>query len=197
LTPLATYEEIDHLGAPELRLRQACHFYASFDKHHGEGVDPLDARFIWMCYADAFLMMIVSLKDLATTDQQEALKNSDLFRMITVLRNVTVHRAVVSTASPLTMINRNIALHVDRLQPRQEDVVLNTTRIAVALDHYEQELKSGGKWKQERRNVEGARRWNDGMSAAGITTVCLSQVFLEALTTVVGICGFTMPELGT
>jgi hypothetical protein len=99
MTPLATYEEIDRLGTSELRLRQACQFCALFDEHHGESVDPLDTRFMWMCYADAFLMMIVSLKDFVTTDQQKALKNNDLFRMITVLRNVTVHRAVVSTAS--------------------------------------------------------------------------------------------------
>ena len=90
-----------------------------------------------VCYADAFLMTIVSLKDFVTTDQRDGLKNSDLFRMITVLRNVTVHQAVVSTASPLTMINRNINLHVARPQPRHEDAVLNTTRIAEALDHYE------------------------------------------------------------
>jgi len=197
MTPMAHYEEIDRLGAPELRFRQACQFYTLFDEHHGEGVDPLDTRFLWMCYADAFLMMIVSLKDLVTTDQREALKNSDLFRMITVLRNVTVHQAVISTASPLTMINRNITLHVGRRQPRHEDAVLNSSRITEALDHYEQELKSGGKWRQERRNVEGALRWNDALKAAGVTTVDLSQVFVEALTVVAGICGFTMPKVCT
>ena len=58
-------------------------------------------------------------------------------------------------------------------------------------------LKSGGKWKQERRNVEGARRWNDALEAAGVTTVDLSRVFVEALTIVAGICSFVMPGPGT
>ena len=103
-------EEIDNLTPAELRFRQACQFYVLFKEHHGPSVDPLDTRLFWMCYADAFLMTLVSLKDLVSPDQKKALNGSDLFRMMTVLRNVTVHQAVVSKGSPLNMIVRDIYL---------------------------------------------------------------------------------------
>jgi hypothetical protein len=141
MTPLVSYEEIDRVKPPELRFRQACQFYALFKENHGAGVDPLDTCFLWMCYADAFLMSLVSLKDVVNGDQREPLKNGELFCMMTVLRNVTVHQAVVSKSSPFIMTNRNITLHAGSAQPRQEDVVLNTNRITEALDHYDSEIK--------------------------------------------------------
>jgi hypothetical protein len=191
MTPMATYDEIDNLSGPELRFRQACQFFALFDLHHGETVDPLDTRFLWMCYADAFLTLLVSLKDHVTSAQKAALNNNDLFRMMTVLRNVTVHQAVVSTASPLTMINRNITFNAGRSKSRHEDAILNSNRITEALDHYEQELKNSGKWRLEQSNVEGARRWNN--SQGGMTIIDLTGVFRDTLTVVATICGFTMP----
>jgi hypothetical protein len=193
MPPLATYEELDTLDPVELRFRQACQFHTLFKANQGADVDPLDTRFLWICFADAFLMTLVSLKDLVPASKQDSLKGSDLFRMIAVLRNVTVHRAVVSLNSPLLMVNRNITLHAGRSQPRHEDVVLNTIRITDALNHYEQELKNGGKWKQERRNVEGARRWNEEQKGVGVTTISLSDVFLDALKLVADKCAFTMP----
>ena len=63
-----------------------------------------------MCYADAFLMTLVSLKDFIPEVQETTPKVSDLFRMMTVLRNVTTHRAVVSRGSPMLMINRDISV---------------------------------------------------------------------------------------
>ena len=156
-------------------------------------MDPQATRFLWMCYADAFLMFLVSLKHHVTAAQEDALKNSDLIRMMTMLRNVTVHQAVVSTASPLIMINRIIS--IGNPQGRREYVVLNTARVTEALDHYEQDLRTTGKWGRERRNVEGARRWNEDQKAAGVTTVSLTEVFREALTVMATTCGFKVPTL--
>jgi hypothetical protein len=188
---LATYDEVDNLESAELRFREACQFYALFKGHYGPGVDPQSTRFLWMCYADAFLMSLVSLKDAVPETQEMALKGSDLFRMMTVLRNVTVHRAVVSTRSPLLMINREI--NVGGPDGRYEDPVLNAVRIAEALDHYEQELRHECMWRQERRNVEGARRWNDELKAKDPPRIHLSAVFRDALAFVAGTCGWAMP----
>jgi hypothetical protein len=88
---LASYEEIDSPSPVELCFRQACQFYVLFKEHHGPSLDPLDTRLFWMCHADGFLMTLVSLKELVNADQEMALNGSDLFRMMTVVRNVTVH----------------------------------------------------------------------------------------------------------
>jgi hypothetical protein len=97
----ASYEEIDSLSPVELCFRTACQFYVLVDDRHGPSLDPQDTRLFWMCHADGFLMALVSLKDLVNADQKIALKGSDLFRMITVVRNVTVPAAVVPRGSPL------------------------------------------------------------------------------------------------
>ena len=95
MPPMATYEEVDQLGAPELRFRQACQFYTLFKDNHGAEVDPLDTRFLWICHADAFLILLVSLKDLVTADQRKALQYSDLFR-----RNPNTHKSVANPGNP-------------------------------------------------------------------------------------------------
>jgi hypothetical protein len=136
-------------------------------------------------------MSLVSLKDVVPEPQELALKGSDLFRTVTVLRNVTVHRSVVSARSPLLMINREI--NIGRPEGRFEDPVLNADRIAEALDHYEQELRHECMWRQERRNVEGARRWNDELKAKDPPRVHLSVVFRVALAFVAGACGWALP----
>jgi hypothetical protein len=188
---LVTYEEIDSLESAELRFREACQFYELFKGHQGPGVDPRATRFLWMCYVDAFLMSIVSLKEIVPKVQEIALKGNDLFRMMTVLRNVTAHRAVVSMGSPLLMINRDIS--IGGPLGRYEDPVLNAARIAEALNHYEQELHHERMWNQERRNVEGARRWNDELRAKDPPCIHLSAVFLNALAFVADTCGWALP----
>ena len=188
---LASYDEVANLESSELRFREACQFYKVFMGHHGPGLDPRATRFLWMCYADAFLMSLVSLRDVVTEAQELALKGSDLFRMVTVLRNVTIHRAVVSARSPLLMINREI--NIGSAVGRFEDPVLNGERVAEALDHYEQELRHECMWRQERRNIEGARRWNDELKAKDPPRVHLSAVFRNALAFVAGTCGWAIP----
>jgi hypothetical protein len=193
---MTTYEEVDNLNSAELRFRQACQFHALFKDYHGVGVDPLATRLLWMCYADAFLMMLVSLRDFVPQAQKNALNGSDLFRMMTVLRNVTVHRAVVAKGSPLAMIVRDI--HIGGPLGKYENVMLGAARVEEALNHYEQELKKevfGKKtrWDWERDNVEGARRWNKGLAAQATPRIRLSEVFLETLRFVASTCGFTLP----
>jgi hypothetical protein len=190
-SPMAAYDEIDNLNTAELRFRQACQFYALFKGHHGPSVDPQSGRFLWMCYADAFLMSIISLKDFVPEVQETALKASDLFRMMTVLRNVTTHRAVVSMGSPMLMINRDIS--IGNQFGHYEDPVLNAVRITGALDHYEQELRRECMWRQERRNIEGARRWNASLAANDPPRVPLYKVVLDAMTFVANICGLMLP----
>ena len=190
-SPMAAYHEIDNLNTAELRFRQACQFYALLKGCHGPTVNPQSGRFLWMCYADAFLMTLVSLKDFIPEVQETTLKVSDLFRMMTVLRNVTTHRAVVSVGSPMLMINRDIS--VGDQFGHYEDPVLNAVRITEALDYYEQELRREWMWRQERRNVEGARRWNTGLAANDPPRVPLSKVFMDALMFVANACGLMLP----
>jgi hypothetical protein len=65
---------------------------------------PLDTRLFWMYHADGFLINLVFLKDPVNADQKSALNDTDLRRMMTVVRNATVHQVVVSKGSPLNML---------------------------------------------------------------------------------------------
>ena len=127
MTPLATYEETDNLAGPNLASGRRVNSTRCSTATTERAWTLRRLCFLWMCYADAFLMFLVSLKHHVTAAQEDALKNSDLIRMMTMLRNVTVHQAVVSTASPLIMINRIIS--IGNPQGRREYVVLNTARV--------------------------------------------------------------------
>jgi hypothetical protein len=78
-------------------------------------------------------LIAVSLQDPVNADQKMALNGSELFRMMTVVRNVHVHQAVVSKASPLNMLVRDIS--VGRNPWRCENAMLGAGRITEGLDH--------------------------------------------------------------
>ena len=193
---VATDDEVYSLDGAELRFREACQFYVLFKRHHGPQAGQADSRFLWVCYVDAFLMCIVSLKDL--TAKKTTLNACDLFRLMVVMRNLTAHKAVVSSQSPMLMINRDIA--VSTTNAGYEEPVLFAPRIATALTHYEAELRKetmGNKtrWDFEKGNVRGAARWNATLAAQTTPRVKLSEVFLDALKFVGGAWGFTLPSI--
>ncbi len=208
LPPLVGDQEVYSLSPSELRFRQACQFYALFKTHHGPAAGLKDKRFYWMCYADAFLMSIVSLKDLMRP--KPLFNKSDTFRFVTVMRNVTVHQAVVSGSSPLLMVNKIIVVHVGAPQPNAPDhdePVLVADRVAAALANYETQLRAAPRgmdkktgqpktmWDYEQSSVGAARRWNALLAAKTPPQVPLSAVFLEVIRFVAGDCGFTVPPL--
>ena len=113
--PLVSDEEVYSLSPAELRFREACQFYALFKRYHGPDAGLKGNRFLWMCYVDAFLTAIVSVKDLTSLRSQ--LNASDAFRFIVVMRNITAHQAVVSVASPVSMVVRDIHVQAGRTIP--------------------------------------------------------------------------------
>jgi len=207
VAPLASNQDVYSYSPAELRFREACQSYALFRSQHGPEAGLKDNRFLWMCYADAFLMSIVSVRDL--TGLRSQMSASDLFRFIIVMRNVTVHQAVVSGSSPLQMVNRIISVQAGAYNPDAPDhevPVLVAHRIAAALANYEAQLRTQnvrtnktGKvtsmWNQEERNVRGALRWNAALAAQNDPRTPLSQVFLDVIQFVAGVCGFTVPPL--
>jgi hypothetical protein len=68
-----------------------------------------------MCHADAFLIALVSLKDLIVP--KPAFHKNDAFRFLAVLRNITVHQAAVAASSPLLMVNKIVAVQAGAYRP--------------------------------------------------------------------------------
>jgi len=207
--PLVSDEEVYSLSPAELRFREACQFYALFKRYHGPDAGLKGNRFLWMCYVDAFLTAIVSVKDLTSLRSQ--LNASDAFRFIVVMRNITAHQAVVSVASPVSMVVRDIHVQAGAHNPDRPDhemPILAASRIATALTNYEAQLraqdvrtnkhtgKTTSMWDREGGNVRGALRWNAKLAALPEPRVPLSDAFLEVINFVAKVCGFIVPALG-
>ena len=62
LPALPSDQEVFSLSANEFRFRQACYFLQMFRRSCGVQV-PLGSRFLWVTYADTFLMAVASLRD--------------------------------------------------------------------------------------------------------------------------------------
>src|SRR5215510_10154081 len=58
--------EIPTIAPTELRFLQALYFYQEFEKSCGSPASPRHSWFHWIAYADAFLMAIISLKDMVS-----------------------------------------------------------------------------------------------------------------------------------
>ncbi len=153
-------------------------------------------------------MSIVSLKDLIRP--KPAFNKSDTFRFVTVMRNVTVHQAVVSASSPLLMVNKIVAVHVGAAQPNapdHDDPILVAASITRALAYYESQLRAVPKgidkktrlpktmWDIEGPSVVASRQWTAKLAAMNPPQVPLSSIFLEVIQFVAGECGFTVPTL--
>src|SRR5208337_260104 len=201
--PLVSDEEVYSLSPAELRFREACQFYALFKRYHGPDAGLKGNRFLWMCYVDAFLTAIVSVKDLTSLRSQ--LNASDAFRFIVVMRNITAHQAVVSVASSVSMVVRDIHVQAGAHNPDRPDhemPILAASKIATALTNYEAQLraqdvrtnkhtgKTTSMWDREGGNVRGALRWNAKLAALPEPRVPLSDAFLEVINFVAKVCGF-------
>jgi len=206
--PLVEDNEAYILTPGEFRFREACLYYTLYMNHHGPEAGLKDNRFRWMSFADAFLMMLVSIQDVMNPKPE--LYKCDTFRFLKVMRNITVHQAVVMASSPFSMVNRIITLHVGSFRPDRpdhEDPILVSHRIAAALDHYEAKLRAilvgtdykTGKprslWDREGRSIQAARRWNTKLAANPVPKIRLSQVFFEGLNFVSITCGIALTDL--
>jgi len=126
-----------------------------------------------------------------------------------VMRNLTAHVTVVHTGGSMSMINRDISVSAGAPNPNapdHEEPMLAASKIGSALAAYEARLKTenvrtdkSGKttsmWDRERKNVEGALRWNAKLAGEPTPRVPLSGVFKEAINFVAGVCNFAVPPL--
>lgn len=205
---LVDNNEVYSLGPGEFRFKETCLFYTLFMDHHGPAAGLKDNRFLWMSYADAFLMALVSLQDLV--DPKPELYKSDTFRFLKVMRNITVHQAAVAASSPYSMVNKDVAVQGGSYNPNRpdhDDPILVAHRIETALQNYEFSLKARpdgidrktglpkSMWDRERRTVTAARRWNKQLAASPVPRIRLSIVFLEGVKFVGEECGFVLPDL--
>jgi len=206
--PLVDDQEVHKYCPAEFRFLEACEFYALFKSHHGPAAGLRDNRFLWMCHADAFLMAIVSLKDLI--DPRPTFHKNDAFQFLTVMRNITVHQAAVAASSPLLMINKAVAISVGPPQPHAPDhdePILVADRITSALADYEAKLRAVSKgidnktglprtlWDLYGKNVIAARKWNAWLASQSPTQIALSAVFLEVIQFIAKETGYAVPPL--
>lgn len=174
----------------------------------GPAAGPRDNRFLWMCHADAFLMAIVSLKDLIVP--RPTFHKNDTFQFLKVMRNITVHQAAVAVSSPLLMINKAVAVSLGPPQPHAPDhdePILVADRITSALANYEAKLKAIPKgvdkhtglprtmWDLEGKSVIAARRWNAWLASQKPPRKALSTVFLEVIQFIAKETGYAVPPL--
>jgi hypothetical protein len=148
-----------------------------------------------MCYVDAFLTAIVSLRDL--TGRKDDFNASSLFLFIVVLRNITAHQAVVSAGTPTSMVVRDLHLQAGSFnadRPDHEMPLLSATKIASALGAYKTELEAKNKWHLERRNIEGAVPWIESLKGRPEGKIFLADVFSDTITFVSDLCGFQIPD---
>jgi hypothetical protein len=207
VVPLANDDEVFSLPPAELRFRQACQFYVNFKSFHGPEAGLKGNRFLWMCYVDAFVTALVSLKDL--TGLRSQLNAISVFRFLVVMRNITAHQAVVSGSSPVSMVARDISVQAGDLNPDRPDhemPILDAAKIDRALANYEAQLRTQNvhidqrgravsKWDQEQRNVQGALAWNVWLAEQPNGRALLSDVFLETLNATARVSGFRTPPL--
>jgi hypothetical protein len=187
-------DEVLSMSPAELRFREACQYYVLFKNHYGPEVGQKEQRFLWTCFADAFLMAVVSLKDL--TDKRSQLNAIDEFRLMTVMRNVTVHKIVAASPSTTGMVSRDISVSLGSRDPMTRDYeepVLAANKLADSLANYQSELDTR-LLQREKKNIEAALRWNAKLASQANPRILLADLFFQILQIVSRVCGFTMPS---
>jgi hypothetical protein len=197
--PLVRDDEVFALSDSEMRFREACQFYVLYLAHGGPAAAPTGNRFLWVCYADAFLIAMATLKDL--TPHKAALNADDRYRVIVTLRNLTVHSIVAGSPGAGGVISRDVYASVAGSGRDDEDPVIDAGKLASCLSTYEARLKAEPvgrgrtRWDAERKNIEAAKRWNAGLAAANPSRQLLSELFHNTIQLVAATCGFTVPPL--
>lgn len=181
----------------EIRFHQACHFYWMLKTFQGKDAGVNNA-FYWACHIDGFLMSIVSLKEKNLTNFKPQLESHDAFLFMVVMRNISAHKAVVSSASPTGMIGREINRGLGSPNPNvvdHDNAILAASKVSQALAVYTSQLKaekqgSKTRWDFEQKNVEGAVRWATDLAAQTPPTILLNDVFLNVIHLVEKVCGY-------
>lgn len=188
LPSMPSDQEMFSLPPGELRFREACYFLNIFLQTCGPQV-PLGNRFLWVANADAFLMAIVSIRDVDGGIYEKELKKRNLFRFVQVMRNLTTHHFVV-TSPGARFINREINVHagnrpVGAIDWEEPNLVQAT--VLGQLDRYETNLKAKpGRYTNEKANIDAARKW----AQENLTDpVKLSKVFEKVVKEVALVCG--------
>ncbi len=195
--PVITDVDLFAMTPGEVRFHEACHFYWMLKTFQGREAGTNNA-FYWACHIDGFLMSIVSLREKHLTRFKKQLEARDAFRLMVVMRNISAHKAVVSSASPTGMISRELNRGAGSPNPEVVDfdnAILASSKVATALTNYVDQVKAekmGQKtrWDFEQKNIEGALRWNAKLASQQTPTIHLSEVFLDVIRLVEGVCGF-------
>jgi len=191
LPALPSDQEVFSLSANEFRFRQACYFLQMFRRSCGVQV-PLGSRFLWVTYADTFLMAVASLRDVDGAKHKTHLTQSHLFRFVQVMRNLTVHHLVV-TSPAAKFINRTINLYVGSVPPGAidwEEPKLVQESVLKCLDQYENDLKNNMRlYNNETPNIDAARRWVHQNLAS---PMMLSDVFDKVVEEIASLCKFAI-----
>lgn len=192
LPALPSDQQVFSLSADEFRFRQACYFLQMFRRSCGVQV-PLGSRFLWVTYADTFLMAVASLRDVDGAKHKTQLTQSDLFCFVQVMRNLTVHHLVV-TSPAAKFINRTVNLHVGSVPPGAidwEEPKLVQESVLKCLDQYEKDLKKKNMrlYNNETPNIDSARRWVHQNLASPMT---LSDVFDKVVEEIASLCKFAI-----
>lgn len=94
------------LNPSELRLREASflvdRFFEACNAEHN------DTLFLMTTYFDSFLFCFVSIEEMVSSEQRVALRESNLFRFIKALRNISTHHSIL-TGSKTNRFPRPIA----------------------------------------------------------------------------------------
>lgn len=202
MIPLVSDQDVYNIPPDQFRFMAACQHYCMFKRHLSPQAGDVNNRFFWISYADCFLWAIVSLQDLIKPDPK--LYGNPEFRLLKVMRNITVHQAAVGASSPLMMVNRHIA---PTMAGVREEPYLVGHRIVAAMDEYEKILrgmpkgkdKKTGKprtmWNFEGKSVIAARKWGEELDAKTPGEVPMSEVFLDVIKFVAARAKWTLPDL--
>jgi hypothetical protein len=195
-------EQLSKLPPQEVRLHEAFFMYEMFRLSCGQKplwlktFTPNETQFAWITYADAFLMMVASVEELVPWARRDRLRNSELFRFVLQLRNITVHKTVLGGrkqkhgATPLVNRIYNVSVgevvrvgeHHDYVDPK-----INFPRIENQLS----KIKKSG---QHTQHIAGSRLFLRNWTQAGKDCVILRELFEEALAFVGKTCGIKMQE---
>lgn len=88
-----------------MRLAEAIFFYRKFVGACGP---PKDSLFEMVAYFDAFLFTLVSIEEMVSGSQKNALNSIDVFKFAKAARNVTTHHSVLAAPNQPIGFDRSL-----------------------------------------------------------------------------------------
>jgi hypothetical protein len=151
------YDEIlDKWSPAELRLHEALYFLRMFEHACGSEAS-MDRWLEWIANADAFVMALISVENLVSKEHKKDLNSLDAFRFLKAMRNATVHEmpwfAPRQARGATAPTRRAIYLMAGAKIGRWVKTMNSIDAVRTTLNRRKQ------KYKQERDNVEAARRY--------------------------------------